>query len=477
MSRWRVVVVVLGLVACTKPNPRSCADGTCTDPEFPFCDVGGELEGTPQTCIAVACDPGVLQSCRGDQEVRCNAEGTDFDLIRCDLGCDDGVGCRLCEPNETACTNGTVATCDANGVVTESETCALGCFEDEPRCREIVPSNDLGSLLALSASAVDLDLSMGGTIDTTTGSISRTDNSEVALNTVLLQEPTDGVPIRVLIAHSVKLGNVQVVGTAALAIVSFEEVHIVGTVSLTRSAFGVPVPGLFSSTACNGKPRRSAFQVTSGNYTVVSGGGGGGHATAGGSGGLINGQVPGGAGGQASGGETLVPLRGGCSGSGGNDAGGAIQLVSRTEIRLFENALINANGMPSGGGGGAGGGILLEAPVVAMEANTRLLTNGGPATTDESPDVATSLTRAPSPGGSCTTNLCTKGGDGAAVDGNATDGPLLSITTAPDNSEFVAGSGGGGLGFIRINTETGEFQHSSDTIESGHLTTGLIGTR
>ncbi len=151
--------------------------------------------------------------------------------------------------------------------------------------------------------------------------------------------------------------------------------------------------------------------------------------------------------------------------------------MSRTEIHLFENAVINANGTPSGGGGGAGGGILLEAPVVAMEANTRLLTNGGPATTEEGFDLVTSTTRAPSPGGICTTNLCTKGGDGAAVDGNATDGPLLAITTAPEQSEFVAGSGGGGLGFIRINTETGEFQHSSDTIESGHLTTGIVETR
>jgi hypothetical protein len=74
-------------------------------------------------------------------------------------------------------------------------------------------------------------------------------------------------------------------------------------------------------------------------------------------------------------------------------------------------------------------------------------------------------------------NLCTKGGDGAAADGGALNGPDLSITSAPANSTFFAGGGGGGLGFIRVNTQTGAYERSTDTIESGHLTTGMVETR
>lgn len=129
-------------------------------------------------------------------------------------------------------------------------------------------------------------------------------------------------------------------------------------------------------------------------------------------------------------------------------------------------------------GGGAGGGILLEAPAVEMGANTRLLANGGPAASTADTEPATSLTRAPSPGGSCAAFFCSKGGDGAAADGNATNGADLPLnTSAPTNSSFNASGGGGGLGYIRINTATGEFLKSSDTIESGHLTTGVATTR
>lgn len=186
-------MLVLGLVACTRPNPRSCADGTCTDPEFPFCDVGGELEGTPQTCIAVACDPGAFAGCRGDQELRCNTEGSSFDAVRCDLGCDDLIGCRLCEPNETACTNGTVATCDGAGTVTSSEPCPLGCFEDEPRCREIDPSNSLAAFLDSVSEPPDVDLDQVR-VNPDLGVITRTSNNEVIVVPSFLVTGTNGNP-------------------------------------------------------------------------------------------------------------------------------------------------------------------------------------------------------------------------------------------------------------------------------------------
>ena len=63
-ERWRLAGTIslgfIGLVAigsgCTVPNPKSCADKFCSDPNFPFCDMDGSIEGAPQTCIAVS-DP------------------------------------------------------------------------------------------------------------------------------------------------------------------------------------------------------------------------------------------------------------------------------------------------------------------------------------------------------------------------------------------------------------------------------------
>src|SRR5688572_8858503 len=113
--KWLGLVLFSLVVACTKSNPKSCADGACTDPRYPFCDVDGALGGDAKECIAVTCTPDEFATCRGDQEIRCNADGNNYDLVQCELGCNAATnGCRLCEPNRTNCTNGTLATCDAN---------------------------------------------------------------------------------------------------------------------------------------------------------------------------------------------------------------------------------------------------------------------------------------------------------------------------------------------------------------------------
>lgn len=41
----------------------------------------------------------------------------------------------------------------------------------------------------------------------------------------------------------------------------------------------------------------------------------------------------------------------------------------------------------------------------------------------------------------------------------------------------VAGGGGGGLGFVRINTATGGYEKHSSAIEAAMVTTGNIATR
>ena len=106
MSSWRLILVGLVVTAsCTIPNPRSCADGVCSDPAFAFCDVDGALEGSPLTCIAVTCSPQEFIACRGDQVIQCNGTGNDFDLIQCELGCNESsAGCTSCASDDQ-CSN------------------------------------------------------------------------------------------------------------------------------------------------------------------------------------------------------------------------------------------------------------------------------------------------------------------------------------------------------------------------------------
>jgi len=156
---WGRVVALCLLAACTKSNPaKSCEDGTCSDPSFPICDVSGAIDGEAGACVSAACTPDMFVECRGDIEVRCNPDGTNYNIVACDRGCDARAdGCRLCDPGETTCTNGKVATCDASGALTSSTLCPLGCFEDEPRCREINPSNGLAQYLDMVPNPPDLD--------------------------------------------------------------------------------------------------------------------------------------------------------------------------------------------------------------------------------------------------------------------------------------------------------------------------------
>ncbi|HWU86626.1 MAG TPA: hypothetical protein VN253_05100 [Kofleriaceae bacterium] len=80
----------------TQLNPRSCADGFCNDPAFPFCDVDGTIAGGQRlTCIPVACTPLEFAACRGDEDIVCNATGDDYDVTHCEGGCDAASrGCK-----------------------------------------------------------------------------------------------------------------------------------------------------------------------------------------------------------------------------------------------------------------------------------------------------------------------------------------------------------------------------------------------
>ena len=475
--RWRWFGISLIAVGCTTPNPRSCADGTCGDPALPFCDVNGTLGGLPNECIAPACEPGTFAECRGDTEVRCNATGNDYELSRCERGCEDGVGCRACLPNETACLNGTLMTCDASGAVVETEACPLGCFEDEPRCREVDPSNGLGVYLDMVPSPPDLDLSAGGTIDTTAGTV--TASGDVALDIPSFEVPASagGAPIRVFVANRVVLGDVTVTsGTEyegpALAIVARDEISVDGIVTVTG--------GDLRTSGCSGAKGTDVVTPERGNRHA-SGSGGGAHATDGAAGGAVRPlpgdstqDIVGGTGGRSEGADDLVPLRGGCAAGGfssspvsiayGARGGGAMQLVSRKAISVsgaldvdgMNGVLIELNDGAAHSGGGGGGGLLLEAPRIDLLGHGGLLARGGD-------------------GSGCAPMISACGipGEGARAGMEARPG-----RDAIGSSGIRRGAGGGGgLGRIRINTKDGTYTSASSVEVNGALTTGTLATR
>jgi len=135
-------VAVVGLGACTSPNPRSCLDGTCSDPAIPFCDSTGELSGTAGICIAVSCSAGAVEACRVDSALVCSASGANYDVVRCPHGCslEAPGGCRECASDSAACpadrpvctSAGSCVRCQ-NDAECESSVCNLESGSCEPK--------------------------------------------------------------------------------------------------------------------------------------------------------------------------------------------------------------------------------------------------------------------------------------------------------------------------------------------------------
>lgn len=418
--------------------------------------------GFPRPADVIACTPGQFAECRGDTELTCNTAGNDLDAVQCARGCDPGIGCRLCDANQTACTNGKVQSCDASGAVTSSEACALGCFEDQPRCRTLDPSNSLAMYVDMVANPPDLDLK-DAHFATDTGTVNVGARMIVVPN-FRVPRSGNGADIRVYIVNSLKLDGATIGDSPhgndklapAIAIVARHDIVITGVVVVGALAGG-------ATSGCN--------QPTSGVWEpmVASGGGGGGNATDGASGGAIINVEFGGMGGLASGSSTLVPLRGGCRGDGQfsfSNGGGAAQLSSATAINI--EGTIDARGQDGTyasdqtfvslaySGGGSGGSILLEAPGVVLSGNAALLAPGGAGFSD-------------CLAGGSSINC---GGAGATATMPATRG-----TDIPFFSGAAAAGGGGGLGRVRINTQAGFYVKASSTVEDATVTTGVLSTR
>lgn len=464
-------------VGCTKSNPaKLCEDGTCTDPSFPFCDVSGAIAGEAGACIAASCSADTFIECREDVEVRCNVDGTNYNLAQCDLGCDDSLGgCRLCAPGETTCTNGKVVSCDATGVQTVLETCPLGCFANEPRCIEIDPSNSFAMYLDMVPDPPDLTL-VAGSFSTVNGDVFD-GAQQLTVPNFAVPAVSGGVAARVFVVGSISITQASASTGSnepgpALVILARGDIEITGRLGAGRAGSGAGIG------ACNAGPGTGPNTCNSACTCSAASAGGGAYGSNGAKGGNINGFV-GGSGGIANGTEQLVPLRGGCPSGLAHKrtttvygfGGGAIQLVSRTRILI--DGIIDTRGADGGGtawspdggttrggayeSGGAGGAILLEAPVVSLGPNGSLLATGGR-------------------GGNANCTFC---GAGATPGVAATPGTDRTATCSVANADtsFAGGGGGGGLGRIRINTADGTYLKSSSANEGGAVTAGTLATR
>jgi hypothetical protein len=398
-----------------------------------------------------------------------------------------------CEPNAVICAGDELVTCSPEGEEVSREPCALGCHDSGERCNDLDPSNGLAEHLDDAASAPDVVLEAGATINTDDSTITGT---TLAVPTTIVT----ATPVEILVIEvgSLSAQDVRVTGSRALAIVSDSDITLNGPFDISASyMFGGP-GSIATGADC------SAQDGVDAGSTSLNGGGGGGFGGAGGNGGTTG--FSGGIGGAAAGNATLVPLRGGCPGAwyeGGSGppatsavasspggGGGVVQMVSRTRVVVADGGAIVANGgsakgytgpppIPAcilgnpcgpGAGGGSGGGVLLEAPAIEIAGAGIVAANGGGGHcglgSETAPPTATTT---PAPGRQCTAFA---GGNGAAGDTAATNG------TVEADSGPTGGGGGGGGGRVRVNVPAGTtFSPSATAVLSPAPTVGALATR
>jgi hypothetical protein len=472
MPRSLFLIVALACAtACLKPNPRYCeSDEDCPQWGYDYCDLHGiwpESEGIGHTCIDnpipdagpdIQCTAGEFIQCTDSRTaLHCDASGTSYATVACPSECDPTGGCR-CEPDTSSCSDDVELLCASDGSASVSR-CALGCNASGERCVDIEPSNGLGGFLDMTPGAPDVVLTSGAVIDTDQGRITDGDGAVIEVPAFQITSPAGGVPVRVFAVKSLRLDDTAIIGSRAAAFVSHRDILIEGIVRIEA--------GQVSDGACVGGDSRSQTMSCGGFIcpSVASGAGGGGFGTLGAAGGSARAgsltASPGGAG-ISVGTDALVPLRGGCRGGRPNTneaparAGGALQLSSRTIIKLVEGteAFLDAGGMGGVGGGGSGGGVLLEAPRVVISNRTGVVANGGAGGCAGHAGEDGNRSKSVALGNDCADITSSAieagpGGNGAAGGNLATPGGSINSSVA--DKFHIAGSGGGGAGRIRVN--------------------------
>jgi len=77
MGGYAFAAMAVALVtSCTQSNPAvSCAEGSCSDPAYPYCDMDGVVTGETGVCVAVTCEPGETIACAADEKILCPTHG------------------------------------------------------------------------------------------------------------------------------------------------------------------------------------------------------------------------------------------------------------------------------------------------------------------------------------------------------------------------------------------------------------------
>ena len=452
---WRGLLLCAVLVACEADNPRNCEDGMCTDPAFPFCDADGSIAGNPHTCIAPSCEAGVAIECEGSSLVRCNGDGTDYELIPCSVGCDGtALRCNDCMPGTRTCEGTQLKVCGTSGTIETDETCLAGCVASPgAHCAYLEPRY-VAQTCTTSASLPKLDITSSGSFDTNLDS-----------------NCTGGV--------------VPQVGAAELCVVHYGEIHVAAGRTLKVTGLralalvadrDVTIDGILdvSADGVTSGPGSVSYSGGAADLTMAApkGGGGAGFKTAGASGGTTsttggaaNGGAPtadpaaltvllGGAktgasgmtaGGGGGGGATIVSCRGSVSVSGTLQAGGGGGLGGQ---------LLPLGLRSPGWGGGSGGYVVLQGLRVTVTGAVFANGGGGGAGLQADNTMGTPGEDGPagdaSAMGGRTFNGEGVGGTGAWRNGAAGQGG------APTASGALPGGGGGGLGFFQAYVPAGQ---------------------
>lgn len=418
---WSLVVgfAIVGS-ACTKTNPVLECDksGTCTDPRFPFCDATGAVAGDPGKCIAVACTAGTFAACDGDNELVCDAAGTNYEAMHCANGCSATAGgCIPCLPNMQACGDGMLYSCDTTGSAT-AVACDVGCVDSPtPHCGAIDPRHLPGvcDQPAQASRVVGSSTTLDTSIDTNcTAIVSQTGGPGICVLRYKSFQLASAATLRV--SSAPQGGAVNNVKNRPIAIVVDDELIIDGLLDASGGS-GVPSPG-------------GGFATSGGTTQAGTNGlGGAGFATPGGNGGTF--QADGGA---QNGGPALpnpistAVFTGGPANIG--LGGGAVMLVScRGDVKVAGTVHVGGGGGPSGYltglgcvsgmGGGAGGNVLIEG--ARVEITGSLYANGGGG------------------GAGCVGNTQ------ATQEQNGEDGPMSDVSPA-HGGVAVSGAGAGGKG-------------------------------
>lgn len=383
-----------------------------------------------------------------------------------------GSGAAAAETSGTTGTGGRATAGGSGGTSGGNEAGVSGSGADEPT--SAFTASNLPPTAKLNGVG-DLVLTGECEVDGKLGTISCRDGKPVGYEYELLkQSDPDGTNMAVFSVRSLTVesgANVSIVGTYAVGFIASDTINIngglVARVEGSR-ANGGGFAGVDDSVGLG--PGAGGPPVA----VDKAGPGGGAFCGKGGPGGGVNG--PSTNGGTPYGNKTLIPLVGGSSGGaapfGGSGAGGGgIQLVAKISLNIGATGSVAAPGGGGGGvtgsGAGSGGGVLLEAPSVRIAG--AVSANGGGASAYSSPGQRGRADGKAAQGGGGD-NPGGEGSSAASADGRA------GVWTTGERG----GAGGGGAGYIRINTADGSADISgtiSPSLDTGCSSVGKLAAK